>query len=1035
MISYNQATHPGAIRIPLDSGDLWLNNNDSHNSLFRTLPTNWTRVELTITFAPTQPYQQVNLALYQNDDNYLEVARTHYPAVSLVNETNGFASVLTTYNVSGANMSLRLDRDVIYGEIRSYYSLNGTNWTFSGKTGQEFVSPRLCIWAGGLASGSANADIRQVKIVTSDVPFTSTLYLQPLSMVFNSVAGQANTNVQRVNIYHNGPDNFNWSVTKNASWLSMTPTNGAVPGFCDVSVNTTGMTNGVYEAALNFTATGAVTNTTVFPVTLIINASNRVKLATWKGGKKSAMSVWIDDSDSVMFTELTAGGFAGTYVLMGPGTQAPIFTTYYNAGMEIGSHTETHPCNPQDGPGRRAQLEGNISNIVASTPQIQSRLSSFAWPCGANTIREKVWASDYFLISRGYNWNQLEDTTPKDFMDVKSYNSHEHTPSPPADLKTVVDAAIAQGKWANLVFHTMNNDDGAVAYAVGKDIWVGTGGDVTRYILQRDRTILTNYSQTSSRISFDCRRLGMPASPLRSFETAFNTNDMVTFQVSVTNLPLVAGVEVNGYPASFVVRTSGSGTNLFFDALVTSTLKTIWITLSNGPVLTATPANKTKVYLQNNPALTGTLTGVVGGDNITATYTTTAITSSPVGTYPITPAFSDPSNRMGNYIVITNLGTLTITKSNAPLTLSNLSQTYNGSSHGVTTTTIPAGLTVNLTYGGSSNPPTNAGSYQVIGTISDVNHQGAATNTLVIAKSNAPVTLSNLSQTFDGSAHSAIVSTVPSGLTVNLTYNGSAASPTNAGSYQVIGMISNINHQGAATNTLVIAKSNAPVTFSNLSQTFDGLAHSATVSTVPSGLTVNLTYNGNTASPTNAGSYQVIGTINDVNHSGAATNSLVITATPLSVVASNTNRMFGRSNPAFTGILTGVISGDNITASYDSPAIITSPAGGYDIIPTLIDPDSRLSNYTASATNGILTIVGAPSFSNITRSPAGLVQLDCTVHAGRVYEFQFKNALADADWTPFISNHLATSSISVITNDAGSTNLQRYYRAVDVSHP
>ena len=126
---------------------------------------------------------------------------------------------------------------------------------------------------------------------------------------------------------------------------------------------------------------------------------------------------------------------------------------------------------------------------------------------------------------------------------------------------------------------------------------------------------------------------------------------------------------------------------------------------------------------------------------------------------------------------------------------------------------------------------------------------------------------------------------------------------------------------------------------------------------------------------------------------------------------------------------------DNITASYDSPAIITSPAGDYDIIPTLTDPDSRLSNYIVSATNGLLTIVGAPSFTNITRSPDGLVQLDCTVHAGRVYEFQFKNALADADWTTFVSNHLATSSISVITNEPGSTNLQRFYRAVDVSYP
>ena len=38
--------------------------------------------------------------------------------------------------------------------------------------------------------------------------------------------------------------------------------------------------------------------------------------------------------------------------------------------------------------------------------------------------------------------------------------------------------------------------------------------------------------------------------------------------------------------------------------------------------------------------------------------------------------------------------------------------------------TVSSGLTVNLTYNGSTTAPTNAGSYTVIGTISDANYQG-----------------------------------------------------------------------------------------------------------------------------------------------------------------------------------------------------------------------------------------------------------------------------------------------------------------------
>jgi hypothetical protein len=41
---------------------------------------------------------------------------------------------------------------------------------------------------------------------------------------------------------------------------------------------------------------------------------------------------------------------------------------------------------------------------------------------------------------------------------------------------------------------------------------------------------------------------------------------------------------------------------------------------------------------------------------------------------------------------------------------------------------------------------------------------------------------------------------------------------------------------------------------------------------------VNLTYSGLANAPTNAGSYTVIGTINDVNYQGSATNTLVISS-------------------------------------------------------------------------------------------------------------------------------------------------------------
>lgn len=51
--------------------------------------------------------------------------------------------------------------------------------------------------------------------------------------------------------------------------------------------------------------------------------------------------------------------------------------------------------------------------------------------------------------------------------------------------------------------------------------------------------------------------------------------------------------------------------------------------------------------------------GVLGTDGITATYTTAA-TGTGIGTFPITPVLLDPNNRLSNYNLTSNNGTLTV---------------------------------------------------------------------------------------------------------------------------------------------------------------------------------------------------------------------------------------------------------------------------------------------------------------------------------------------------------------------------------------
>jgi hypothetical protein len=87
----------------------------------------------------------------------------------------------------------------------------------------------------------------------------------------------------------------------------------------------------------------------------------------------------------------------------------------------------------------------------------------------------------------------------------------------------------------------------------------------------------------------------------------------------------------------------------------------------NQAPLSVTAANVSRLYGSPNPVFTGSIVGIKNGDNITATYATTATQSSPVGTYPIVPTLVDPDNKLGNYAVTSTNGTLTINP--APLTI------------------------------------------------------------------------------------------------------------------------------------------------------------------------------------------------------------------------------------------------------------------------------------------------------------------------------------------------------------------------------
>jgi hypothetical protein len=278
---------------------------------------------------------------------------------------------------------------------------------------------------------------------------------------------------------------------------------------------------------------------------------------------------------------------------------------------------------------------------------------------------------------------------------------------------------------------------------------------------------------------------------------------------------------------------------------------------------------------------------------------------------------------------------------------------------------LPSGLSINTTNGQITGLPSQTGGFSVtISATDSAGNTGSTTLNLTIAKATATVTLNpaSLSPTYNGSPRAVTATTVPSGLTVNFTYDGSGTAPTNAGSYAVIGTVSDANYQGSASGTLVIAKATATVTLNpaSLSPIYNGSPRAVTATTTPSGLTVNLTYDGSGTAPTNAGSYAVIGTVSDTNYQGSASGTLAVAKAALTVTADAKTRAYGFANPTLTATLTGFVGGDTLgTAVSGAPGLSTtatlgSTPGTYPITTAL----GTLSavNYTFSLVDGVLTV-------------------------------------------------------------------------------
>ncbi|MBS1553278.1 MAG: hypothetical protein JSU09_00005 [Bacteroidetes bacterium] len=168
--------------------------------------------------------------------------------------------------------------------------------------------------------------------------------------------------------------------------------------------------------------------------------------------------------------------------------------------------------------------------------------------------------------------------------------------------------------------------------------------------------------------------------------------------------------------------------------------------------------------------------------------------------------------------------------------------------------------------------------------------------------------------------------------------------------------IADNSQQDVQNFTLVVAKANASITISNLNQTYSSTGKQVAVSTVPAGLSVDVTYDGSATPPVNAGTYAIEAAVSDINYQGTANAMLVVQKASLQALAEDKAKLYGDVNPALTIAYSGFLGSDDVS-SISEPLISTtatdgSNAGTYAIT---LSGGSAL-NYDITLVNGTLTV-------------------------------------------------------------------------------
>jgi Bacterial Ig-like domain (group 3)/MBG domain (YGX type) len=463
-------------------------------------------------------------------------------------------------------------------------------------------------------------------------------------------------------------------------------------------------------------------------------------------------------------------------------------------------------------------------------------------------------------------------------------------------------------------------------------------------------------------------------SPLWTDKTNDARDEIGLFAKNVA--PVVANGKV--YVPNFgpVGTTNGSGSLVVYGLL---------------PVLTVAVTNATTTAGSALPTLTGTVTGLVNGDTlgttIVVTYSTTATSCSPPGTYPITATVTGSS--AGNYQVVVNAGTLAISPSTTPITITFppvASRAY-GSAPFAVTATSSAGSNSPVTIAVQSGPAVISGNIVTLtgagAVMLQASSEGARNCSTVTATTNFQVTpaplrvaVNNARRSY-GAPNPAFSGTVFGAVgsdSFSESFTTTATATSNVGSYPIVPAVTGANLASytitAVNGTLTVTPAPLTVAANNASRGYGAAnpAFSGTVTGAVGSNSFNQSFTTTATATSNVGSYPIVPAVtwaNLANYTVTAVNgTLTVTPAPLTVAASNATRSYGAANPAFSGTVTGAVGSDSFSESFTTTATASSNVGSYPIVPAVTG--ANLASYTVTAVNGALTVSSASTTTTLS---------------------------------------------------------------------